>query len=164
MKKFSRLILAGALVLVASSASADTLYWQVTADSGQQFDEAWLVADNGTKTYVDNAESDGGNPSSTQLIQSDISNYTGEGWSFYIEMCNYNSQDDTYTTVATGNSYSYDQLLSSGYVATDSVNANSVMTAASAANMGAGDVPEPSSGLLLLMGGAMLALRRRRQK
>lgn len=163
MKNLLKSIATIALLMAVSSASAGTLYWQVTADTGKQFDEAWLVATDGSTTeYLDNRDSDGRNPSSTPLTQTSLDGYEGDAWSFYIEMCNYNSDDDSYSTVAKSQSYSYQDLVSAGYVATDFANANSVMTAAAGANMGA--IPEPSSGLLLLMGGAMLALRRRRQK
>lgn len=163
MKNLLKSIAAVALLMAVSSASAGTLYWQVTADSNKQFDEAWLVATDGNTTdYLDNRASDGQNPSSTPLTQTSLDGYEGDAWSFYIEMCNYNSVDDEYTTVATSQSYSYQDLVTAGYVATGFADANSVMTAAAGANMGA--IPEPSSGLLLLMGGAMLALRRRRQK
>ncbi len=163
MKNLLKSIAAVALLMAGSSASAGTLYWQVTADSNKQFDEAWLVATDGNTTdYLDNRASDGQNPSSTPLTQTSLDGYEGDTWSFYIEMCNYNSASDSYTTVAESQRYSYQDLVTAGYVATGFADANSVMTAAAGANMGA--IPEPSSGLLLLMGGAMLALRRRRQK
>ena len=165
MKSLLRSIAVIVVLLAVSSASAGTLYWQVTSETGATFDEAWLVAtkEGEDAVYLDNRQSDGGSPSSAALTQTDISGY--ESWSFYVEMCNYNSTDDSYTPVATGNTYTYDQLMSNGYVATGATDANTAMAAAAGFNMGAGGaIPEPSSGLLLLIGGAMLALRRRRQK
>jgi len=166
MKNLFKSFVAGMLLLAGASASAGTLYWQVTSDTGATFEEAWLVAEsrsNGNLTYIEGVDSDGQSPSSTALTQTDISAYEGDGYLFYVEMSNYNSSIDDYETVATGYKFSYDELVSSGYVAASPLEVNDAIAAASEANMGS-SVPEPSSGLLLLIGGAMLALRRRRQK
>ena len=95
---------------------------------------------------------------------SDISAYASTEYSFYVEMLNYN-ETDGWTSQGTGSTYTYDQLVSSGYVATGLIDATTAMANAATSNFGSsGAIPEPSSGLLLLIGGAMLALRRRRQK
>ena len=166
MKNLFKSLVTGALLLAVSSASAGTLYWQVTSDTGATFEEAWLVAENksdGTKNYLKGVDSDGGSPSSTVLTQTDLTGYESDAYLFYVEMCNYNSQNNNYDTVATGYKYGYGDLVSSGYVAANPLEVTSAQAAASAANFGS-PIPEPSSGLLLLIGGAMLALRRRRQK
>lgn len=166
MKNLFKSLVAGLLLLAGASASAGTLYWQVTSDAGQNFDEAWLVAENkstGELNYLEGIDSDGAKPSSTPLMQTDLDGYESDAYLFYVEMSNYNN--GAYETVATGYKYGYGDLVSSGYVATGAVDVNDVIAAASAVNLGSGSpVPEPSSGLLLLIGGAMLALRRRRQK
>ena len=164
MKNLFKSLVTGALFLAVSSASAGTLYWQVTSDAGQNFDEAWLVVENksnGNLTYLEGVDSDGNQPSSTALTQTDISAYESDAYLFYVEMSNYNNGN--YDTVATGYKWSYDELVSSGYVAANPLDVNNVIAAASGSNFGSA-IPEPSSGLLLLIGGAMLALRRRRQK
>ena len=165
MKNLFKSLVAGALLLVGSSASAGTLYWQVTADEGKTFEEAWLVAENTSThelTYLTGVDSDGASPSSTALTQTDLAGYESDAYLFYVEMSNYNSANDSYDTVATGYKYGYGDLVSSGYVAANPLDVNNVIAAASGASLAS--VPEPSSGLLLLIGGAMLALRRRRQK
>ena len=162
MKNLFKSLVAGALLLAGASASAGTLYWQVSG-ADQDFDEAWLVAEakeGGALTYIDGVDSQS-DKRSTALTQTDISAYEGDGYLFYVEMSNYNNGD--YETVATGYKYSYDELVSSGYVAASPLEVNDAIAAASGANFGS-PIPEPSSGLLLLIGGAMLALRRRRQK
>ena len=164
MKNLFKSLVAGTLLLAGASASAGTLYWQVTSDTGATFDEAWLVAENkstGELNYLEGIDSDGGNPSSTPLMQTDLEGYETDAYLFYVEMSNYNN--GAYETVATGYKYGYQDLVSSGYVAGGAIDVNTVISNASAANFGS-PIPEPSSGLLLLIGGAMLALRRRRQK
>ena len=98
----------------------------------------------------------------TQLAmqQTDISAYTGSQYSFFVEMVNYAANPETITKGAT---YSYQNLVDAGYVSFGADDVTAVTMAATSGNMGSA-VPEPSSGLLLLIGGAMLALRRRRQK
>lgn len=159
MKNLFKSLVAGMLLLVGASASAGMLYWQVSG-ADQDFDEAWLVAEAKNGGALNNIEGVGSQSDkrSTALTQTDISAYEGDGYLFYVEMCNYNGD-----TVATGYKYSYDELVSSGYVAANSFEVDDAIAKASAANLGS-PIPEPSSGLLLLMGGAMLALRRRRQK
>ncbi len=163
MKNLFKSLVTGALLLVGASASAGTLYWQVSNDTA--FDEAWLVAEakeGGTKNYLWGVDSEAPEHKSTAMTQTDLAGYESDAYLFYVEMSNYNSADDTYEVVATGYKYGYGDLVSSGYVAASPLDVNKTIASASAANMA--NVPEPSSGLLLLIGGAMLALRRRRQK
>ena len=166
MKNLFKSLVAGALLLAGASASAGTLYWQVTADTGATFEEAWLVAEdtsNGTKNYLKGVDSDGESPSSTPLTQTALDGYESDAYLFYVDMSNYNDASDSYDIVATGYKYGYGDLVSSGYVATGAIDSNTAMNNAELSNFGSA-VPEPSSGLLLVIGGAMLALRRRRQK
>ena len=93
-------------------------------------------------------------------MQTDLDGYESDAYLFYVEMSNYNN--GAYETVATGYKWGYQDLVSSGYVAGGALDVNTVIANASGTSLAS--VPEPSSGLLLLIGGAMLALRRRRQK
>ena len=161
MKNLFKSLVASALFLAVSSASAGTLYWQVSnADS--DFDEAYLIAENknnsSEKFELDALQSQG-DKRSTILTQTDISAYESDSYLFYVEMVNYATDPETVTT---GYKYGYGDLVSSGYVAANPLQVTAAQAAASGASLA--NVPEPSSGLLLLIGGAMLALRRRRQK
>ena len=171
MKLISKLAFVATVVLTTSTVSAGTLYWQITSDTGVDFSIARLVVTDGsTTTYLPDSEGvfasdfNDATGTGTQLAmqQTDISSYTGDAYSFFVEMINYTSDPETVTQ---GQTYSYQDLTSAGYVSFSSDDVTAVTMAAAAANMGAGGaVPEPSSGLLFLIGGAMLALRRRRQK
>ena len=150
----------------AVSAQASALYWQVTqGTTDQAFQYAQLKVTGGdlaSPTVVDMAEAEGTAPNNyVSITSSELGQYGADGYSFFVEMVNYSN--DEFQTVATGATYSYNELVSSGYVATGAISTAAAQAAASQANMGS-PIPEPSSGLLLLMGGAMLALRRRRQK
>lgn len=167
MKLITKLAVVVAVGLMTSAVSAGTLYWQVTSDTGVDFSVARLVVSDGTTTtYLPNSDGilatdfDAGTGTGTYLTmqQTDISSYTADTYSFYVEMINYVTDAQTQ-----GATYSYQDLLSAGYVSFGADDVTAVTIAATAGNMGS-PIPEPSSGLLLLMGGAMLALRRRRQK
>lgn len=142
--------------LLACGTSADTLYWQIAPEANKTFDYATLYAikeGSSDGQYVDFADSRGGSPSSTGIHGSDISGYNNSTWSFYVELTR---GSETFT----GETFSYTNLYNNGYIAT-SFNSNESIAALKRSNFSI--VPEPTSGLLLLMGGAMLALRRRRR-
>ncbi len=160
MKHVSKLLVAATVMLLTSAVSAGTLYWQVDdADLGESEDgwgaELWMLNKNDNSTT---SLSDGLIDAPTGIQQADITNYTGDEYLFFVELVNYTTGAST-----DGYKWGYQDLVSSGYVATGATDVLTVIAAAGGhSNFAA--APEPSSGLLLLMGGAMLALRRRRQK
>ena len=79
--------------------------------------------------------------------------------SFAIELGNYNN--GTWTTLATSGSLDYTSLQSAGYTYMPSSGELALATLTAWAPT-AYSVPEPSSGLLLLLGASLLALKRRR--
>ena len=80
--------------------------------------------------------------------------------SFAIELGNYN--DGTWTTLATSGSLNYQDLHNSGYTYMPSAGDLALATLTAWAPT-AYPVPEPSSGLLMLLGASLLALKRRRR-
>ena len=78
--------------------------------------------------------------------------------SFAIELGNYNN--GTWTTLATSGSLDYTSLRNSGYTYSAGDLALATLTAWAPT---AYSVPEPSSGLLMLLGASLLALKRRRR-
>lgn len=172
MKALLKLGALAAVAFFAASAQASALYWQVTEDTGATFQYAQLKVTGGnlsSPTVIDMAAAEGSGPNYVTLTNSELGEYGADGYSFFVEMVNYSGGDlnTPPETVATGATYSYNELVSNGYVATGATTAIAAQSkvAADGFNMGGGAaVPEPSSGLLLLIGGAMLALRRRRQK
>ena len=153
-----------AVALFAMVASADVLYWQVDSpDDGATFTAATLnVTDSRTgetvATLATVSPLDGSPGTFTDLVGTDLGSY-GSEYYFFVELANY-----TGSSLNDGRAYtySYNELVSAGYIATNPFDAPAASAAASTANMGA-PTPEPTSGMLMLVGGALLALRRRRR-
>ena len=166
MKSISKFAVAAAVMLFASAASAGTLYWQV--DNVDDFADQLGASTDGYGAELFMYNKDTGVKTSltddylidapTGIQQADITSYTGDQYLFYVELVNYTTGAST-----EGYKWHYGDLVSAGYVAFGATDFPTVSATAGAhSNFAA--APEPSSGLLLLMGGAMLALRRRRQK
>ena len=170
-----------ASLAVAASAmigSADTLYWQVAGlEAGDTFDSATLYARNGntseltqlgTTATIDNGllANDGDGTYSPDVMRVDnIETYSGSNpaYTFFVEMANYSAGGTGTPATKQGYAYTYSELVSAGYIATNPFDSSSATAAAAAGNMGA-PTPEPTSGMLLLIGGSLLALRRRRRQ
>ncbi len=154
MKLIKKYCVAVTAMLLASTATAGTLYWQVENDT-EDYVTAQLFVEGGDLSSRQALSTELETP--TGLQQTDLSSYTADGYLFYVELLNYDSG-----TTTTGYKWGYGDLVSSGYVSLSGLDVATVTVAATGHSIQ--NVPEPSSGLLLLMGGAMLALRRRRQK
>lgn len=156
MKTIQKFAVFAAILAMVGFAKADALYWQVdnsSADASYKGDYSYAALyDSTTGAMLDGYyESEGGK---VAPALSDL----GDGsstHSFYIELYNA-SFDSVYKT----ESISYTDLAASGYISTGGV---SVPTYTATSGFNGASVPEPTSGVLLLIGGAMLALRRRRR-
>ncbi len=164
-----------AVALIAVGARADVLYWQVSsptttdgsAISLETFKYAAVYAQNdatGKGVYLssfrpNNDEADVTVPVGAIYgvdFSASADDYTG--MTFYIELY---SADSMYKS-STGKSYS--DLKAAGHIA-DFTNDFEKMNAWSGGTFVASssNVPEPTSGMLLLVGAALLGLRRRKQ-
>lgn len=173
-----KILFAGMVVLAAAFARADFLYWQI-ADQGE-FTLASL--------WVKKAESSAGiealdvytaegvdldtgmvlTGTKTGLLQTDLGEYASDAYSFFVELATYSSLDaienDEPSSQRWLNSYSYKDLVSNGYISTGDVGTPGAASSGGAPMSGGGfAIPEPTSGMLMLLGGALMALRRRRR-
>lgn len=160
MKLIQKIAFCATLALMGS-ASASTLFWQVNkVDAGSlgwdgTGDPKYAVLKATTGTLADGVGIVGYDLSEGTAWATDLRTYGDSRYSFFVELINA-SGSLVYTQKA---ATSYDNLLSSGYV---SASALDRPTRAVSGGFNGASVPEPTSGVLLLIGGAMLALRRRR--
>ena len=149
MKKSSIAIVA-AIVGAAFSLKADIIYWMADPEPDIEFTTAKLVALDGDTVVSDGYEWAGHDGvvsyAETGFSASDITQL-----SFFVELLNGN------TVVGRTSDYNYSAVSSYIY--------SGGMTPPPAGLWAVTDftpVPEPTSGMLLVLGGALLALRRRK--
>lgn len=149
MKRIQKLALCVALAL-AGSASASTLFWQVNTKDDADYAVLYATKTGETTSNV----IVGYDLSEGTAWTTDLKEYGSSEYSFFVELFNASG-----SFVYKQSAVSYNDLVSSGYV---SSNPLSVPSGALSGGWNGAAVPEPTSGVLLLIGGAMLALRRRR--
>lgn len=185
MKKSLIVILAAALVGAAwaEDTSADVLVWYLDTNedmehSGSEFDtiKFWAVDANNNKinladrTYVLNSGaaagsgdtilvSDSGGDEPTAIWGDYYTNLRGldTGYSFWMELYLGGTKVDRMLQPVTWEKFQGHMIASSGIGEDFNLPDNVELY-----NFASSMIPEPSSGLLFLMGGALLALRRRR--
>ncbi len=168
---FKKITIAVALTLMALLAKADFLYWQVAPEQETSFSVANLYVIGGAhseKHLVEGVLADGvdlkSSFSGTQVspTQTSIDGYVGSQYSFFVELVTYTAAtvNGDGTFVKQGCPWTYDDLVSNGYISAGGISTPTAGMLSGGPNM-ASPVPEPTSGILLLIGGAMLALRRR---
>lgn len=167
MKLFSKMLCV-AVIAIAGVAQADALYWQIDTTNagagGYSGDDAayaqlFAVSKEASFDYSSSKRTLGDDAfvavsASDKPYLTDLGEYGSSSYSFFVEI--YNNSGEV---VHTGYAVNYNDLLSSGYVSTSGV---LTPTALASGGFNGASVPEPTSGMLLLMGGALLALRRRR--
>lgn len=164
MKKTAILISAFALAF-ASIADVAALYWQV-GDTGIDYDYAKVRVTGGglsDPSYLNSADYDGVSilANGDGATYADVSSYSSGSYSFFVELLNY--ENSNWSIVGHSDTLTYQDLVTSGYITTGGIAAPSVATAPFGLSEQY-EIPEPTSGLLLLMGASMLALRRRRKE
>lgn len=150
-------------VLASLGLQADTLYWQINSNPNNDQYAALVVLQNGEKVgYATLLDGDGGNPVSpladasdamSNIQYADVTGYDST-YSFYVEMLSL--VNDEWQQGWTGPLMNYDDI--TNYISDGGINAGSVQTFTASVT-----IPEPTSGLLLLVGGSLLALRRKRR-
>lgn len=118
----------------------------------------------GTDNYLTMMEVEGSADSAatvpTDWYASVVSPYASAEYSFAIELGNYDYQTGTWTMIAASETMSYTSLVEGGHIVDwETIDADDPVVW----NPTTYVVPEPSSGLLVLLGGALLALRRKRR-
>ena len=150
-----------AAALLAFFVRADYIYWMVNSNpaNGYAWDTAYLVQDNVTAASGRIGELS----SETAATLSDLGAYVyselGDNYtaaSFFIELYNNRS------FVAQSEKQTYDQVKDSIFGG-NPMSPIAAGTGGFAPGGGTYNVPEPTSGLLFLVGGMLLGLRRRRQ-
>lgn len=122
----------------------------------------WVVMDLDNSVDLWDA-SDHRNLTGGSAVYADLSKLDGDlaSYSFAIELGNWKDTDDgsTWLLAATSEVWDYDRLFQSGFIAAQAQVGHPTQLGWTG---GGYNIPEPTSGLLLLIGGSLLALRRRR--
>lgn len=160
MKKIVLFVIVAAFAVIAQ---ATELWWFVAENV--QVDGAAAPTWNTATVYASNSGNNFGGASIGSWSKEDLdfgggvgfteldSVYASSGYSFYIELLNSTER------IATSSAVSYDDLLQQGAIASSMQSTPSVYQFS---NFSTQVVPEPTSGLLMLIGLAGLALKRKR--
>lgn len=162
-----------AFTAISCAANASYLYWQVSQSdfdnitNYQNVNAAALIAVDGSNKYAISYAQPGVNNIGVTQGPVRLDGYSS--YSFYVELYNYN--DGNYSVLGQGDTWSYTQLNNGGYlmdeplaVAQAPIWHGTVSGGVTPGGGGGGgyNAPEPTSGLLMLIGMAGLALKRRK--
>ena len=146
-----KLIVIAFAALCCASTQAAYLYWQVTDAVATEYSGANYAQLKQDGVMIGAAEV---NSSSSPAMSIEVSAVNGDSGSFYIELFNY--ENGAWNSLAVSETKSYSQLAATGALTTTLVSIPTAWTG------GTYSVPEPTSGVLMLIGLAGLALKRRK--
>lgn len=137
------------------SAKADSyLYWMIDQDdaSGYVFDNAYLYAvdGSGNKTFLDASINDDVRDAPQQRFAFDTSTY-GSSYSYLVELYADGTEDNNWVAMS---SMSWDTFKGGLYQPTQQIKPVAFTSFT--------NVPEPTSGMMLLLGMGLLALKRKK--
>ena len=167
-----KLVMMLALVVAVISAKAACVDWAVGGTSDQVGTTVYLLTS--IDDYDDVAALSAAAVSSADIAAAARGKYSTpsktandasitSSASFYYAIVATDGKSFSYVEATGMASKVYDpSLQESSKGAFNTINSATILAGTSKSFGGGGDVPEPTSGLLLLVGGAMLALRRRR--
>lgn len=169
-----KLVMMLALTLAVFSAKAAYVNWSVTAAAAQNGYTVYLLA-SAPAEYADVGELAAAAVGSATIVKSGRSYGTGDQLSIGDGVTK--TADYYYAIVSGADATSFNYVAASGLAgkvydpnaqetspgAFNTITAAQIAAGTKADFGGGGDVPEPTSGLLLLVGGAMLALRRKQK-
>ncbi len=155
-----KLLILAAAIAISYISSADVLYWMVGDDyDSTKYEGASLYAVSGDTTYQLATKDNAAIASATSgfddaaPFSTDLGSYT-TGWSYYVELIN-GAKTDPIT---------YRDAVDNGYIAVgSSMAAPKLLTNGAFGQAQTYNVPEPTSGLLFVIGGMLLGLKRKRQ-
>lgn len=162
MKKLTVLLVAFA---AAITANASYLYWQVEASDYSHITEpdqvtavnVWAIDNNGAKTFVDGYRAASGQTVDMDQAQMiDVSAFSSGSYSFYIELMNYSSGAQKLGETVSNETYA--SMVNNHYIMDTPLS----ITMATPWHGGTVAAPEPTSAMLMLLGMAGLALKRRK--
>lgn len=158
-------ILSFAIVaLTAFAVKAEYLYWQVdqanSATSSSDYVQLWTSTTDGA-TFYDSSFTKLGGTQSTEgggFVQFDVGDSSSYK-AYFVEYLTYDSSNNEYTSLG-GYTGSWNELANAKALSSALSDSAASMVAYTGGTYK--NVPEPTSGLMLLMGMALVALKRKR--
>lgn len=161
-----KLLVLFALLVTTATSQAAYLYWQVTETSmGDYSENASYASIYKDGVLVDSIYyGDYGNVGDkfgvpiTSEVSINVAD-ANDGSSYYIELYQYDNATSTSTKLARSEEKSWTELYGSGAITSSLTSIPQVWTAG---GFGPAPIPEPTTGMLTLLGFALLSLKRRK--